>query len=146
MAGFTMGLREDLAASVGPERRTPYNDVVVDGVLVTAGYGQDLVLLETGFSVGRSGFDDLANAGEPVLSFGGWQSSSGMRDSRAFRAADQLWTALAGASETKDGAAITRTTAGRRAACRRYDPSDLVSIDCALSGLIRADAAEASCP
>jgi MYXO-CTERM domain-containing protein len=146
MAAFTSGLLGDLAGSVSPERRNQYNDTVVEGVSVTAGYGQDLAMFATGFSVGRSWITDLAAAeGELTLSFGGWRSSSGMRDARAFRAAEQLWTALAGASEVRHGATITRTTSARRAGCRHFDTDGTVDFHCSFTGLLNADAAEIAC-
>jgi len=147
MASFTDGLRADLAANVGAAWRTSSYEVAVDGVTVTPGYGQDLALLSTGFSVGPVEIGQLApDASAMTLSFGGWRSQSAMRNGVGFHAADQLWTALAGAPETMSGSAVIRTTSGRRAACRRYDASGTLTIDCVLGGLIRADAAEAACP
>jgi hypothetical protein len=142
MASFDQGLRADLAASVGPERRTPSSDVAVDGVHVTAGYGVDLVVLETGFSVNRQWGQALAGQ---TLSFGGWRNpQSTGRDARALQAAEQLWTALAGAVETVDARNVTRTTRGGRAVC--WNDRTSVSVHCALGGFISLDAAEIPCP
>jgi hypothetical protein len=146
-ASFKDGLRMDLSASVDPALRTSTYGVAVDGVTLTAGYGQDFGMLATGFSVGAAWIDDLTpDASATTLSFGGWGSTSSMRDALGFHAAEQLWTALAGATETRVGTGIVRTTQGRRAACRRDEAGGSVSIDCLLGGLLRVDAAESACP
>src|SRR5262245_14311242 len=140
MASFEDGLREDIAASVGPELRTPSNDMVFGAVSLLAGYGVDLVTLTTGFSVGRSGIVTPSPT-EPTLSFGGWRNNSSGRNPGSRQAAEQLWTALASATETVDSHGIFRTTLGRRAACRRDDSSTI----CELTGLLLVDAAEVPC-
>src|SRR6185369_6181517 len=53
MASFTKGLLDDLSASIGPEWRDRNNDPAVDGVSMTRGYGVDLAMLTTEFSVNR---------------------------------------------------------------------------------------------
>ena len=119
----------DLSASVGPggERRTTTR--LVEGVSVTPGYGLDYAILGTGFSVG----------GDRVLSFGGRQSD--MQNPRALRAAEQLWRALAGATETVQLQGITRTTPGRRVACSRdTDPAGAVSAQCVMTGFLNLSA------
>ena len=131
MAAFDDGLFQDLSASVGPEWRTANNDPLVEGVSVTRGYGVDYAMLGTGFSVG----------GDRVLSFGGRQSD--MQNPRALRAAEQLWTALAGATETVQLQGITRTTPGRRVACSRdTDPGRAVSAQCVMTGFLNLSAFE----
>jgi hypothetical protein len=129
MAVFDTGLREDLATSVGPEWRTETYDLVVEGVSVLPGYGVDLVNLGTGFNVGS----------DRRLWFGG----SGGQNPRALRAAEQLWSALAGATQTVDLKGITRTTPGGRVACsRETDPSRAVSAQCVMTGFLNLSAWE----
>ena len=131
MAAFDNGLYQDLSASVGPEWRTANNDPVVEGVSVTPGYGLDYAILGTGFNVG----------GDRVLSFGGRQSD--MQNPRALRAAEQLWKALAGATETVQPQGITRTTPGRRVACSRdTDPGGALSAQCVMTGFLNLSAWE----
>ena len=131
MAAFDDGLYQDLSASVGPEWRTANNDPLVEGVSITRGYGLDYAILGTGFSVG----------GDRVLSFGGRQSD--MQNPRALRAAEQLWRALAGTTETVQVQGITRTTPGRRVACSRdTDPTGAVSAQCVMTGFLNLSAWE----
>jgi len=116
---------------VGPEWRTANHDPLVEGVSVTRGYGLDYAMLGTGFSVG----------GDRVLSFGGRQSD--MQNPRALRAAEQLWRALAGTTETVQLQGITRTTPGRRVACSRdTDPAGAVSAHCVMTGFLNLSAWE----
>jgi hypothetical protein len=129
LAGFDQGLLGDLAG-VGPEWRTRNDDVAIEGLTVSPGYGVDLVQLASGFTVANDG----------TLAFGGQSYPASTQrtpyNQRALETADRLWTALAGATETFDQRGVTRTTPAGRVTCSRIAGAVAAeSAHCVLTGL-----------
>jgi len=148
MASFTKGLLDDLSASIGPEWRDRNNDPAVDGVSMTRGYGVDLAVLTTEFSVNREQtFASPPTMDNPTLSFGGWKNDydSGGRGPRALHAAEQLWGALGGAVTSTVGTTTIHQTMGGRVSCGRQVESGSIANHCVLTGFIFLDTAEAPC-
>jgi hypothetical protein len=146
MASFRKGLVADLAAVLPSDRLGPSGEPRVDGVQVVYGYGVDLALLGTEFSVGRGVGGTAPTADDPMLSFGGWVSSTpAERGPKARRAAQQLWEALAGVpGVSNDGR--TRQTPGGRAICTVNDNGETREAHCAFTGFLGVDTAETPCP
>jgi hypothetical protein len=148
MASFTEGLRDDLAASIGPQWLNRNNDPAVDGVSVTRGYGTDLTMLTTEFSVNREQtFASPPTMNNPTLSFGGWKNDDdgGGRGPRALHAAEQLWGALGSAVTSTVGTTTIHQTTGGRVSCARQVESGFVANHCVLTGFIFLDTAETPC-
>jgi hypothetical protein len=148
MASFAEGLLDDLSASMGPEWRDRNNDPAVDGVSVTRGYGVDLAMLTTEFSVNREQtFASPPTMDNPTLSFGGWKNDndSGGRGPRALHAAEQLWGALGGAVTSTVHTTTIHQTMGGRVSCSRQVESGSIANHCVLTGFIFLDTAEALC-
>jgi hypothetical protein len=148
MASFTQGLVDDLSASIGPEWRDRNNQPAVDGVSVEHGYGVDLALLTTEFSVNREQtFASPPTMDNPTLSFGGWKNDydSGGRGPRALHAAEQLWGALGSAATSTVGTTTIHQSTGGRVSCARQVEKGVTANHCVLTGFIFLDTAESPC-